>query len=380
MFRRLFLSTVIVLSAFSGFVPCALYAQDNRPFQGFGVEANLLAGKIIKHSSKFIAPVPKLSVATDVNFVWQTYGKRSWHQRRRYPLIGLGMTYTDYGNNAVFGRCLGLYPNIQIPILRGEKFDFTLRIGDGIAYVTRKYQTKPPADTLNNAIGSNINDFAVLMMDLRYNVDEHWQLQFGSNFTHISNAHYKLTNLGVNMVGIHAGVRYFPITRHPTPVVKEPPSLKNRWLFQMKASIAYTESRSPGNPELPTYLGAIYASKRWRSKNKFFGGIDYAYHRDTYAFLQWCELYRGSEGKHSWDGGVFAGNEFLVGRLGLITSAGVYYKQTYLAFEPVYEKLGSNFYLIRKEHGYLKELFISAILTTHGFVAEYADFGVGIGL
>jgi hypothetical protein len=58
---------------------------------------------------------------------------------------------------------------------------------------------------------------------------------------------------------------------------------------------------------------------------------------------------------------------------------GIYYHQTYLKFDPVYEKIGGNFYLLRKEKGPVKELFLSAVLLTHAIVAEFAEFGIGAG-
>ena len=105
--------SVLLFCIFSG----PLKGQDQSSLQGFGIEANALAGKVIKHTVKFTAPIPTLSSAFDVNFIWQTYGKKDWQQRRRFPLIGIGLTYTDYGLNPVFGNCIGIYPNLQIPLI-----------------------------------------------------------------------------------------------------------------------------------------------------------------------------------------------------------------------------------------------------------------------
>jgi hypothetical protein len=257
--------------------------------------------------------------------------------------------------------------------------EWTLRFGDGLAYVTRKYQLGPPVDTINTAIGSNLNDFFMFMTDVRFHLNKHWDAQFGANFTHISNADFHQPNLGVNMAGTHIGVRWFPNTSKPEKIYRELPKLPNRWLIEARLGIAQTEARSNGNPELPTYLTTVYASRRWHSKNKYYFGMDYAFHEDTYEELKYWSRFKGHEGAHSWDGGFFAGNEFMVGRLGLIAQMGIYYHQTYLKFDPVYEKIGGNFYLLRKEKGPVKELFLSAVLLTHAIVAEFAEFGIGAG-
>src|ERR1700742_1859265 len=79
-------------------------AQEIPASSGFGIEANMIAGRIIKHTKKFTAPIPPISTAFDVNFLWQTYGKKDWQQRRNFPVIGIGITCTDYGNRTIFGN------------------------------------------------------------------------------------------------------------------------------------------------------------------------------------------------------------------------------------------------------------------------------------
>lgn len=356
---------------------CHLYAQDAGPQPGFGIEANAIAGMILRH--KFSAPIPPVSTEFDVNFVWRTYGKKAWHQQCHFPVIGIGATYTNYGNNAIFGQCVGIYPNLQIPIYRNEKLEWTFRFGDGLGYVTRKYQTTAPVDTQNTIIGSHLNDFAMVMMDVRLYVNKHWNLQAGANFSHISNGDYHQPNLGVNMYGLHFGVQYFPVTSRPKLIVKELPKPKNTWVADIREGISYKEARAVGNPIVPSYITTVYVGRHWKGKNKYYFGADYAFHNDVLAFVQRYQINQGHPRSSSWDGAFIAGNEFLIGRLGLVTQFGIYYHQTYLKFDAAYEKFGGNYYIIRKDHGPLREVFLSAMLLTHGIVAQYSEFGVGVG-
>ena len=365
-----------IISIYCLLLVFSLHAQSDKQ-DGFGIETNLLAGRIIRHS--FSAPIPSMSEALDVNLVWQTYGKKLWHQGCHFPVIGIGATYTNYGSDRVFGQCVGIYPNMQIPIYRSDRLEFTFRLGDGLGYVTRKYQTTKPIDTVNTAIGSHLNDFAIFMLDLRIHLNQHWNLQFGGNFTHISNSDYHQPNLGINMAGTHIGIQYFPTTNRPKRIVREFPKPKNWWVFDIRAALSYKEARANGNPILPAYITAASVGRHWHGKNKLYAGIDYAYHKDIYAFLKNYGVDYGHERAHAWDGGVFVGNEFLVGRLGLITQAGIYYRQTFLKFDPLYEKIGCNYYILKRSGGPLKELFLSAMLLTHGIVAQYSEFGLGVG-
>ncbi len=359
---------------------CYAQDQDIKKGQGFGIEANLFEGKVLKHSSKFRLPIPEMSTGADINFQWKTYGKKEWQQRRRYPIIGLGFTYTNYGIDSVYGHLFSMYPNILIPLITGRKLEWTLRIGDGICYSTKAY-SRIPMDTVNGAIGSRINDYFSFMTDLRYHINHHWDVQVGVNFSHYSDGSFHQPNLGINLYGAHVGVRYSPVTSEPKIIRRNLKLLKNRWLFQLRGTMGFNASNAPLGPVYPVYLGSAYISKRWKSKNKLFGGFDYSYSQQIYAYLRNNGFgARGDEKWNSFKTAVFAGNEFLLGKIGVVLQVGYYTHQTFDIQEPYYEKLGGNFYIIQKEHGLVKEFFLSGFLEAHLAVAEFAEFGFGIGL
>jgi len=357
----------------------AAEAQVNKPLSGFCLETNAMTGKVIKHTEKFRLPVPEQSTALDVNLQWKTYGKKQWHQRRRYPIIGIAFTYTNYGIDSLYGRCYSLYPNIEIPIITGNKIEWTVRIGNGAGYVSKKYQRRTPLDTLNNAISSHINDYASFLTDVRYRVSDNWEIQTGLNFSHISNASYRQPNLGINMWGGHIGIKYYPVTSKPMNITHQLPNIPNRWLAQFRLTMAYNQSNAPLGPSYPIYLATIMASKRWISKNKLFFGLDYSYHQQIYAFLRNNSFVEpGTEYQNSYKTAVLAGNEFLLGRLGVVLQTGFYLRQAYQTQGKFYQKIGGNYYITQREHGPIKEAYLCAFLKTHISTAELAEFGFGM--
>ena len=361
------------------YLPARSVAQDTPPLLGYGLEVNPFAGNVIKHTPKFHLPLPQLSTGLDMNFIYRSYGKKAWQQRRRYPTLGIGITYTNYGIDSVYGRCIGIYPNLTIPLITGKKLEWTLRSGDGIGYVTKTYGRRPISDTLNNAIGSHINDYASFNTDVRYHVNKKWDVQLGFNFSHISDASYHQPNLGINLYGGHVGIRYFPVTSAPERIHLNLKPLSNRWLMQAKVSIAFNQLEAPGGPLYPVYLASVYTSKRWLSKNKMLIGLDYSYHTGIYAFQRNNEANPGNEAANSYKLGLFAANEFLIGRLGVILEMGYYLKQAHLKQDIYYEKIGGNYYLVQREKGPIKEFFLTGLLKTHKTVAELAEFGFGFG-
>jgi hypothetical protein len=351
-----------------------LHAQES-----YAIEASFMAGKVLKHTKKFSAPVPDLSTAYEVLLLKQTRGTQDWEQRRRFPLWGVGLSYTRYGIDSIYGNAIGLYPVLQVPLIRGRSLEWTLRAGMGIGYTTEHYERSPGWDTLNNAIGSSINNFTVIATDLRFRLNPYWSLQAGLNFSHLSNGAMKQPNLGINMYGGHIGLRYWPEGDRREHIVKDRPKLRNRILAQARVGIAFNESGRTDGPVYKTLLASAYISRRYGSRNKVFAGLDYSYHSGIYAFQRNNEINPGRERANAWKSAVFVGHEWLFGRMAVLAQVGVYIREAVLRQDPYYEKLGYNYYLLRSERGALKELCLSVLLKTHKADAELVEFGIGMG-
>lgn len=361
------------------FASCAT-AQEVKPLTGFGFDVNAFGGKVLKHAIKFHLPIPELTTGVDVNLQWKTFGRKEWHQRRRYPVLGIGLTYTNYGIDSVYGRCYSIYPNIEIPLINLGRLQWTVRIGNGAGFVTRRYSRFPYFDTMNNAVSSNLNDYFSLMTDIRFHINQHWDVQAGANFSHISNAAYSQPNLGINLAGAHFGVKYFPVTSEPKRIVHTLKPISNRWLAQARFTFAFTGANAPLGPAYPVYMLTAYASKRWIGKNKAFAGIDCAYLESVNAYLHNNPfLPPGQEAANSYKVAVLVGNEFMLGRVGAVMQVGYYIKHAYQVPGKLYQKLGGNLYLVRREKGAIKEFFLCGFLKTHMATAEMAEFGLGAG-
>ncbi|MCW3122158.1 MAG: hypothetical protein JWQ38_1650 [Flavipsychrobacter sp.] len=365
--------------AFTCFFPFAGKAQEVKPWSGFGIEADVMVGRVFKQEVKFKLPIPPVSTAIDINLVQHTCGRKAWHKGRNYPTLGLGFCYINYGIDSVYGRNFSLYPNISIPLIEGKKIRWTISLGDGPAYVTNFYRRTAPVNTVNVAVGSHFNNFVKLSSQLQYQMNRHWDLRLGANLEHMSNSSYRKPNLGINMPGGHIGVCYYPVTSKPECVLRNPVQLKNRWLAQVRLSMATVANYTSGGPSYPVYIATGYMSRRWQNQNKLFAGLDHAYYENIYAYQRNNEINPGNERRHSFKSTVFAGNEFLFGRLGLVVQVGAYLQQSVLLTPAIYEKLGGHYYLVQKEHGPIKELFLSAMVKTHLNVAELGEVGFGFG-
>jgi len=354
--------------------------QAQKPWSGFGIESNIMMGKMIRHTPNFTGPLPSQVYSFEINLIKQTYGQKEWHERRNYPQLGLGFYYNNYNMPQVYGQAFGIFPNIQLRLLSTHNFEWTFRAGMGIGYATKPFERLPIPNPDNVAIGGHWNNVSPFSTDVRWRINHHWDVQAGFQFSHVSNAAFQQPNLGINTFGGHVGLRYFPVSSQPERIKRTLKPLSNRWLVQGRASIAFIGAAPADGPLNPVYMGALFLSKRYWSKNKVYGGVDYYFNTAKYSKLKAIEHFKGEEGVKSTQIAVFAGNEFLIGRLGILFQAGYYLHRMDEQKERLYQKLGGNFYLVQKEKGLLKELYFSAILKTHMASAELFEMGVGIGL
>lgn len=352
--------------------------RHNSPLAGYGVEVNPLYGKILKHNYIF-PPVPQYSYALDVNILKRTNGNRDWEQRRNYPLIGIGITYTDYGIKQVYGRALGVYPVLELPLVRGERMEWTCRFGYGIGYISQRFERYPSWDTINNLIGSHLNNFTMFTTQLRYKASERLHFHVGFNFTHISNGSFRLPNLGINMYGGHIGVRYFPVTDNPDRRERNLDQLYNRWLIQARVGMGMIEYNNTHGPRYPVYAVTLFGSKRYGSRNKILAGIDYTYYDAVYTFLRNNEIAPGEERKRSIEGVAFVGHEFLFGRFGVVAQLGVPFRHAEINKDKTVQKLGYSYYIVQAEHGILKELTVNSFIKSNNLEAANLEFGIGAG-
>jgi len=361
------------------FFVASSFAQEKKTLEGMGVEGNVFVGNLFRHSQTMTSRMPESTWGAEINIVKHLHGQKPWHQQRNFPWVGLGLMFLDYNSPDVFGQVWGIYPNIQFPLIRASTWEWTFRAGFGLSYVTKPFERFPDVNLENTAIGGHWNNISPFSTDFRYQLNKQMDFQAGLSFVHVSNASFQQPNLGLNMWSAHLGLRYFPSGNRGTNKPSSSLNLSNRWLIHARAGIAFIDSWPGNGPINPSYMGSVYTSKRYWSKNKAFAGIDLHYHSGMYVFLKSIENEVGKEKWASTQLALFAGHEFIYGPVGLLFQGGVYLHRTYQQPELFYQKLGCNIYLYQAENGILKEVFVSTLLKTHLFTAELFEMGVGIG-
>lgn len=357
----------------------ASYAQTDDKWEGVGIESNYYHSNMMRHSKKITAPLAKNTSAFELSLTKKFKGTKDWQVRRGYPEAGLGLFYLNYNNRNLYGEVFAIAPHLRLRIITKTHFTWSLRAGMGFGYVTKPYQRVPNNNLENETIGGNANNFTPLQTDLRYTVNEHFEVQAGAHLIHVSNASFRRPNFGINIWGIQAGLRYFPVTNKPQKIERDLPVLKNRILVYAKGSIAFIEKDLPDGGLNRIYNAGVFATKRYLGKNKMILGVDYTYNTAMYANLKYNQRHVGEENKYSSQSSVFLGNEFEFNRFGIVLQGGYYLKKIDQQTEKYYQKIGANFYFYKQETGILKEGVFSLLLKAHTNRAELLELGLNFG-
>lgn len=347
--------------------------------RGFGLETGGDYGRILKHSRKISFGIPRQSYGFGLNFSWQTYGKKEWHQHHGYPLLGLSLQYFELGDPQVLGQAMAAFPFITLKVVDRPKWLLQFRVGSGLAWVTRPYDRLD--NPLNNGIGSRLNNATAFRLVAGVPLSPHWTIFAGGSFSHFSNGAAQMPNLGINVPALSASVSYTPNpvgggSLEKWDASKRPPG---RFGAQVYFSMAYKESGTPGAAKWPVYMGSAAGVYRISKVQNLLFGVEYEYHKSIFLFsLHTFASHTALEARQDatrWM--VFLGNEWLFGNTGLLVQAGYYVsRQSYLVPFPFYNRLGLRYYLPPLGRP-ATQFFASIYLKSHIITAEYISIGIG---
>ena len=80
------------------------------------------AGFLAAHSSLMGHLAKEHAFGAELSVVYQTKGKKKWHKAYKYPTIGITTFFSTVGNSKVLGSYYGLFPFINLPLIKKEKF------------------------------------------------------------------------------------------------------------------------------------------------------------------------------------------------------------------------------------------------------------------
>ncbi len=303
-----------------------------------------------------------------------TYGRRQWESFYNYPVIGLSYWNAWLGNSQDLGQAHALFPFISFPIAKRDKHEFNLRLGAGLAYLTKKFDRL--TNYKYNAIGSHINAAVNLQLEYRWKPLHHLQVSTGFQLMHFSNGSIKTPNYGLNIPSVTAGAAF--------RINKENSYIKRR----IRPSLTMYEF--DGRDYIDVKIGSIFAVKE-------LGDTD---GERFYVYSGFVSALKSLSYKHrigfcfdiSWDGsdarlisrtntepyhkialtkpGLSAAYELVLARTSFEFNVGFYLGGKDKSEGMSYYKMGIH-YLINKN------IFANLTLKTHFARADYVGVGIG---
>ena len=356
-------------------------------FESYGQEADTRLwdlsfhqGKIWKHTPKITYTIPASSWGAQLNIQNQTNGSKEWQVAQGFPLLGLSLAYYDLGDPEVLGKAIGVIPNFSLRLLDKPSLKSQFLIGTGLAWLTRAYHVVD--NSINNAIGSNLNNVTFFRLSLGYLLNKHWELRAGASFIHFSNAATQLPNLGINLPTWTIGCRYAP---------KAPPNLrKSDFSYEKKPTrrigvnvlygMAFRERSVPGGPKQPVYLAVVAGEYRFSKYNHFHFGLEYEFHKEIVQFGLHNFTFRDAEEarKAATRWGLMIADELIFGQMSIYLQTGIYIsKASFMKPRAIYNKLSLR-YFFPPAFGSDFKLYAAIFLKSHAITAEYAALGLGV--
>ncbi len=357
-----------------------VFARPDEKFGKIGkysIEADYIFGRILAHNSRFKPRPTEFTHGFEVAAYKQTLGTKEWQRKLHYPELGAAFTFFRHGDYQYFGDAYMLMGVAKFWIVRSRYVDFYVRAGSGIAIVPRHFnlQTNPE----NVVIGSTLNSSAQVKLGIDIKPHPNVQLTMGVSFTHYSNSAVQFPNLGINTPAVFFGLRYFPCVsdslRYNRAKWSKP---KKRHEVMIKYSMGIQESRPYKGAKFPVYIGTINYAYYTSIVNKVLGGASVEFNQAAYDLIG----YYGNDFKYSrtlssMNISLFAGDEVIMGKVGIYFMAGVYLLNP-RKDAPMYVKIGANYYFVSVGKNKNTKFFIGSNLKTHFFVAQFYEMCAGV--
>jgi hypothetical protein len=353
------------------------------------IQPQVHIGKLVKIYPQF--PQSQFTDLNEIRISLQTTGNKEWHQLYHYPKVGFTFIYGYLGNTTILGQNFAIVPDLSFQTHTDKRWMLETRLGFGFTYFTKHYDAID--NPTNNVIGSSFTNITFITEDLNYKLSKKLNINIGIAAFHCSDGHYQLPNLGANIPSVNLGFSYCPaglpkFYQHDTVAKPVKKILLN--VFAGYGRHEFGSATKPtGGPKYPVFQGGIYISKRYRKINNFQAGLSYTYFTDYYDFIVNEEYFNSQQHLKASVITAFIGNEFIIGKFGLLAQSGVNLYTPFLAkysasrndhdFLSLYitNKIGIQYYIFDPTLHPRKNVYFGLYIKAHFGTADFAEAGLG---
>lgn len=325
-------------------------------------------GGILPHSEAIRSLTNTNPWGVELNINWLNISDKSVKQCDCYSRTGIGITYFNFANPEKLGSSINGTVYFEPLLSYKRKLYFTLRVGTGVAYVTKVY------DEINNPenkfFSTHIGFILLLDLNLRYKLSNNIDMIAFGSYNHISNGGIKQPNLGMNYptVGIGFDYNFLPTSLSAIPKTKISDSEKiTRWKFEFMESLKVQNKTAEFDEKACFIYGfSVYANRRISKYSALNAGLEWV----SDGYIKEGLRRAGIDMDHRKAAFLF-GHDLLFGKFNFTIQLGVYFYNPHKTMDEVYQKYMFQYKLS-------KMVYAGVYMKTHRHVAEI--IGINFGL
>jgi hypothetical protein len=293
-----------------------------------------------------------------------TDGSRDWHHVYRFPDTGISFAMWDLGNPGQLGRSITILPYLDFPLAGNSRSELKLKFGWGIGIIEKRFDSDE--NYKNVAVGSRMNNSLILQPHYNLRVSSQLTAHGGISLTHYSNGSIVVPNLGLNIAGITAGIKWTPY-RFDRPELKKPPVSKStRTSFFLSGSSKQVYPAQGKN----FFAATISGNRAYQisPKSAFGFGADLFYDHSIYRKLEQKEKSLNNDFE-TLRGGIHGSYELGFGRVSISLNVGGY----------LYSKMNDGLFYHRfgLRYQFHEKLFACMNIKSHWGKADFMEWGIG---
>ena len=377
-------------------ISCFTYAQKIETSNSYFMERAYMFGKVMRVNNGFSFPQTTFQQVAALNIGSVNKDTNQWGKYYNFPETGVMLFYSNLGNNEILGHQLGILPFVSFRILNQSKSPLQLKLGAGISYFTHHFDSIQ--NNQNELIGSHLNwDVKVFVYKSIHKKNGN-NLKLGFGFSHESNGHTKLPNLGVNSLLVSISSQFFNQKKdnffQPVRVKRQNISSK-KYYITFEEGLGFHEQDETEGPVMgelkPVYSTDLSAAILFNKHIKLRGGFTYRYYQTYYDHITNNNIPNLSE-HPNWNSSnmsFYLGNEFLMGHVSIDAILGFnWHKPFYQEFNQdktiiatlqrkLLTRVGANLYLINTHKLPKHNIFIGTHIKANMMKADYTDLTIG---
>ena len=265
---------------------------------------------------------------------FQTLGEEIWQQYNHYPKYGLGIHYADEvidRSDTTLGNPFSVFAFYNVPLVRYGRFTLNTNLSAGLSYVFLIHD--PASNPYNDIVGSHINLYLDVDLNLGVELGERIDLTLGYGMTHYSNGRIHMPQKGLNNWGWLAGLTYMfggpddPFQRTEF-IYTDPPVFNPFGEVQLMMSVGVTEWQNETMIEGVHYFASSFTTDyayHYNVRSALTMGLDVMYDGSLEQSIKGIPPEEVTSFQKTYLGGHM-GYQFTIDKLTLLVNLGTYFK------------------------------------------------------